>query len=309
MNLITKIVKRDGRSVDFNLEKITDAIFKAAQAIGGTDYEAAKELANKVCAYLEEELGETAPTVEHVQDTVERVLIDSGHARTAKEFILYRAERTRVREMNTKLMKIYEDLTFKSAKDNDVKRENANIDGDTAMGTMLKYGSEGAKQFYDMYILNPKHAKAHREGDIHIHDMDFLTLTTTCCQIDLVSLFKGGFSTGHGYLREPNDIASYSALACIAIQSNQNDQHGGQSVPNFDYGMAPGVKKTYKKRYRQNLARAIELLCEEENPVEIANEICDKAEETSSLSIISFVSIHSCLSRWLASRPAGVMVQ
>ena len=279
--MITKIVKRDGRSVDFNLEKITDAIFKAAQAIGGTDYEAAKELANKVCAYLEEELGETAPTVEHVQDTVERVLIDSGHARTAKEFILYRAERTRVREMNTKLMKIYEDLTFKSAKDNDVKRENANIDGDTAMGTMLKYGSEGAKQFYDMYILNPKHAKAHREGDIHIHDMDFLTLTTTCCQIDLVSLFKGGFSTGHGYLREPNDIASYSALACIAIQSNQNDQHGGQSVPNFDYGMAPGVKKTYKKRYRQNLARAIELLCEEENPVEIANEICDKAEEAS----------------------------
>ena len=279
--MITKIVKRDGRSVDFNLEKITDAIFKAAQAIGGTDYEAAKELANKVCAYLEEELGETAPTVEHVQDTVERVLIDSGHARTAKEFILYRAERTRVREMNTKLMKIYEDLTFKSAKDNDVKRENANIDGDTAMGTMLKYGSEGAKQFYDMYILNPKHAKAHREGDIHIHDMDFLTLTTTCCQIDLVSLFKGGFSTGHGYLREPNDIASYSALACIAIQSNQNDQHGGQSVPNFDYGMAPGVKKTYKKRYRQNLARAIELLCEEENPVEIANEICDKAEESS----------------------------
>ncbi len=211
-------------------------------------------------------------------------MIENGHARTAKEFILYRAERTRHREMNTKLMKIYEDLTFKSAKDNDVKRENANIDGDTAMGTMLKYGSEGAKQFYKMYILNPKHAKAHEDGDIHIHDLDFLTLTTTCCQIDLVKLFKGGFSTGHGYLREPNDIASYSALACIAIQSNQNDQHGGQSVPNFDYGMAPGVKKTYVKLYRQNLARAIELLAEVDDideTVATASEIIEKAKEIS----------------------------
>ena len=181
-------------------------------------------------------------------------------------------------------MKIYEDLTFKSAKDNDVKRENANIDGDTAMGTMLKYGSEGAKQFYKMYILNPKHAKAHEDGDIHIHDLDFLTLTTTCCQIDLVKLFKGGFSTGHGYLREPNDIASYSALACIAIQSNQNDQHGGQSVPNFDYGMAPGVKKTYVKLYRQNLARAIELLAEVDDideTVATESEIIEKAKEIS----------------------------
>lgn len=121
------------------------------------------------------------------------MLIENGHARTAKEYILYRAERTRVREMNTKLMKIYEDLTFKSAKDNDVKRENANIDGDTAMGTMLKYGSEGAKQFNEMYILDPKYSKAHRDGDIHIHDLDFFTLTTTCCQIDLVSLLKAVF--------------------------------------------------------------------------------------------------------------------
>lgn len=278
--MITKIVKRDGRSVDFDIDKIIQAIYKAAQAIGGTDYEAAKVLAEKVCEYLEAEQGDT-PSVEQVQDTVEKVLIDNGHARTAKEFILYRAERTRVRDMNTKLMKIYEDLTFKSAKDNDVKRENANIDGDTAMGTMLKYGSEGAKQFYHMYILNPKHSKAHLNGDIHIHDLDFFTLTTTCCQIDLLGLFKNGFSTGHGFLREPNDIASYSALACIAIQSNQNDQHGGQSVPNFDFSMAPGVAKTYRKRYRQNLERAIELLADCEDAKTVALEIADLAEEKS----------------------------
>ena len=214
--MITKIKKRDGRTANFDLEKITQAIYMAAQAIGGTDYETAEALAKEVLATLEKN-GVTEPTVEQVQDTVEKVLIENGHARTAKEFILYRAERTRVRDMNTKLMKIYEDLTFKAAKDNDVKRENANIDGDTAMGTMLKYGSEGAKQFYHMYILNPKHSKAHLDGDIHIHDLDFITLTTTCCQIDLLKLFKGGFSTGHGYLREPNDIQSYSALACIAF--------------------------------------------------------------------------------------------
>ena len=277
--MITKIVKRDGRKVEFDIRKIADAIFQAAQAIGGNDYEESTALAVQVCNYIENELHSTEPTVEQVQDVVEKILIENGHARTAKEYILYRSERTKIREMNTKLMKIYEDLTFKSAKDNDIKRENANIDGDTAMGTMLKYGSEGAKQFYEMYILNPKHAKAHNNGDIHIHDLDFLTLTTTCCQIDLVKLFDGGFCTGHGFLREPNDIASYSALACIAIQSNQNDQHGGQSVPNFDYAMSKGVAKTYRKLYRQNLTRAVELLVDDENGAEAVKSICDKAEE------------------------------
>ena len=114
-------------------------------------------------------------------------------------------------------------------------------------------------------MLNPKHSEAHRNGDIHIHDLDFYTLTTTCCQIDLLKLFEGGFSTGHGVLREPNSIASYASLACIAIQSNQNDQHGGQSIPNFDYSMAPGVAKTYKKRYRSNLASLIEVMDSEEH--------------------------------------------
>ena len=261
--MITKIKKRDGREVPFNIEKISNAIFKAAKAAGGQDYDMAVALSEEVAEILERDYIHKVPEVEEIQDIVEKVLIESGHARTAKEYILYRAERNRVREMNTRLMKVYEDLTFKDAKDNDLKRENANIDGDTAMGTMLKFGSEGAKQFYDLFILKPEHSKAHKEGDIHIHDLDFLMLTTTCCQIDIVKLFKGGFCTGHGFLREPNDIQSYAALACIAIQSNQNDQHGGQSIPNFDYGMAPGVKKTYVKLYRVNLLKAFELLTED----------------------------------------------
>ncbi len=259
--MLTRIQKRDGRTVPFNIEKIADAIYKAARAVGGNDYNEASALAEKVCEYLEQTIPQGEfPTVEVVQDAVEKTLVENGHAKTAKAYILYRADRTRVREMNTGLMKIYEDLTFKAARDCDIKRENANIDGDTAMGTMLKYGSEGAKQFNEMYVLAPEHSKAHLEGDIHIHDLDFLTLTTTCCQIDLIKLFKNGFSTGHGILREPNEIGSYSALACIAIQSNQNDQHGGQSIPNFDYAMAGGVKKTYKHRYTQNIIRAIELI-------------------------------------------------
>lgn len=280
--MIIKIKKRDGRNVTFNIEKIANAIYKAAQSVGGSDYEEALELSGKVVDMLmTSDL--TSPTVEQIQDCVEKVLIEEGHAATAKAYILYRSTRTRAREMNTRLMKVYEDLTFKSAKDSDLKRENANIDGDTAMGTMLKYGSVGAKEFYEMYVLDPKHAKAHAEGDIHIHDMDFYTLTTTCCQIDLRKLYKNGFSTGHGYLRTPNDISSYAALACIAIQSNQNDQHGGQSIPKFDYDMADGVKKTFKHRYRDNIHRALALLANVTDSMDIAKKIAENIEKEKGL--------------------------
>lgn len=283
MNQIQAIIKRDGRRASFNIDKIADAIYKAAQVLGGNDREMALYLARQVELYLTEVKKKDTPTVEEIQDAVEKILIENGHARTAKEFILYRAERTRVREMNMRLMKIFEDLTFKDASENDIKRENANIDGDTAMGTMLKYGSEGAKQFYEMFVLNPAHSTAHAAGDIHIHDLDFLTLTTTCCQIDIQKLFKGGFSTGHGYLREPNDIQSYSALACIAIQSNQNDQHGGQSIPNFDYGMADGVKKSYKKLYWTNLGKMINLLYDVEDGLEKVRAMGKTIEEETGL--------------------------
>ncbi|MCM1299531.1 MAG: anaerobic ribonucleoside triphosphate reductase [Firmicutes bacterium] len=273
--MITKIQKRDGRTVPFSLDKITEAIYKAAIAVGGSDHQSAEALAEKVCEMLEKQNFSSAnpPSVEQVQDAVEKVLVENGHARTAKAYILYRADRTRIREMNTGLMKIYEDLTFKPAIESDMKRENANIDGDTAMGTMLKYGSEGAKQFNEMYVLPPEQSKAHIDGDIHIHDLDFFTLTTTCCQIDLIKLFKNGFSTGHGILREPNNIGSYSALACIAIQSNQNDQHGGQSIPNFDYAMAEGVKKTYKQLYRKNVIRGVGFEMGRTDPEEIEKSV------------------------------------
>ena len=242
-----KVIKRDGRKVRFNKKKIFLAISKAFDSLNQENPELIDEITNEVEQVLDEKFGHTIPKVEDIQDTIEQVLIKHNEAEVAKAFILYRAERTRFRESRTNLMYTLRDITFKDAKDNDVKRENANIDGDTAMGCMLRYGSEAAKEFYLSNVIDPRFAKAHREGDIHIHDMDFYTLTLTCCQIDILELFKNGFSTGHGFLREPQSIRSYASLACIAIQANQNDQHGGQSIPNFDYGMAPGVVKTYKK--------------------------------------------------------------
>lgn len=262
--MIENIRKRDGRLVPFELDKIAGAIYKAFEASDGkyqlkTALNIAKIVENKL-----EKKKSALPTVELVQDTVEEVLIEQGYVRVAKAYILYRANRTRERDMRSRLMKTFEEITFADSKDSDLKRENANVNADAPMGTMLKYGAEAAKQFNEMFVLNPKHARAHINGDIHIHDMDFLTLTTTCCQIDIVKLFKNGFSTGHGVLREPNSISVYAALACIAIQSNQNDQHGGQAIPNFDYGMAPGVAKSYIKHFYYNLGRAISLLTKQD---------------------------------------------
>ncbi|MDR1209812.1 MAG: anaerobic ribonucleoside triphosphate reductase [Clostridiales bacterium] len=259
--MLTAIYKRDGRQAPFNLEKISNAIRKSFLVSGAGDAEQALSLAARVAEIADGRVFARAhPSVEEIQDIVERVLIDADLADAAKRYILYRAERTRAREMNTRIMKTYEEITARPSAESDIKRDNANIDGDTAMGVMLKYGSEGAKIFNEMYILKPEHAAAHNAGDIHIHDFDFYTLTTTCCQIDAQKLFRGGFSTGHGFLREPNSISSYAALACIAVQSNQNDQHGGQSIPNFDYAMADGVRKTFAKRYRRSLIHALEIV-------------------------------------------------
>lgn len=275
---IKEIVKRDGRHAVFNKIKIADAVRKAFDACG--EYKSENyclDIADSVLQAAVERI-HTDPTVEQIQDLVEEELINRHHYKVAKAFIIYRAERNRIREKNTRLMKIFQDITFSEAKDSDLKRENANVNGDTAMGTMLKYGSEGAKQFYQMYVLKPEHSEAHKNGDIHIHDLDFLTMTTTCTQIDLISLFKDGFNTGHGILREPNDISSYSALACIAIQSNQNDQHGGQSIPNFDYALGLGVRKSFIKRYKNLMARDLEILCEIENTDELIDEIYSKLD-------------------------------
>ena len=256
--MIQSIIKRDGRVVLYDQNKIAAAILKAMEASREGDAADAARVANDVQRELEREFKNTSPNIEAIQDKVEKQLMNHGFSDTAKAYILYRANRTRAREANTTLMKTIDEIASVDARISDLKRDNANIDGNTAMGAMLQIGAAGAKAYNEMYLLRPEHAKAYREGAIHIHDFDFYSLTTTCCQIDILKLFHGGFSTGHGYLREPQSIESYAALAAIAIQSNQNDQHGGQSIPNFDYGMAEGVAKTYAKAYRQMLCEAVE---------------------------------------------------
>lgn len=249
-----EIKKRNGTLVVFDALKIRNAIHKANQAIQDEPME--EEALDALTARVSNGFkGNIIPTVEEVQDVVEKTLIGANYAKTAKAYILYRAEHAKIRQAEGDLMNIYQQITYQGAKDVDLKRENANIDADTAMGMMLKYGSEGSKYFINNYILPKDIAAAHINGDIHIHDEDFYMLTETCCQIDLLKLFQGGFSTGHGNLREPTDIISYAALACIAIQANQNEMHGGQSVPNFDYSMAPGVRKTFQRSYFKELIR------------------------------------------------------
>jgi ribonucleoside-triphosphate reductase len=252
-----EIQKRNGDIVAFDSVKILDAMRQANKVVDGENMTPTDLL------FLTEKVCECIPgdqcSVEEVQDYVEQTLIRFGYGKTAKAYILYRAEHTKIRNTESDLMEIYQRLTYSHAKDEDIKRENANIDADTAMGTMLKYGSEGSKYFIDNYVLPKDIAAAHINGEIHIHDKDFYMLTETCCQIDLIKLFKDGFSTGHGNLREPNSIQSYSALACIAIQANQNEMHGGQSIPNFDYAMADGVRKTYKKKYRHIMKQYLQI--------------------------------------------------
>ena len=260
--MVDVVVKRDGRRMVFDKEKIKGALFKAFKASNYANLEETDAILKRILVLINEQYKKEI-TVEEVQNIVEDVLLELGYQDIAKRYIIYRNERTKMREMNTSLMRTFCSMTFDDEEGNNLKRENANVNGETAMGMMLKYGSEGAKDFYKKFILDKRYAKAHDDGYIHIHDLDFYNFTTTCCQIDLTKLFKGGFSVSEGFLREPNSIQTYASLACIAIQSNQNDQHGGQSICNFDFDMAEGVKKTYYKHYKRNLQKAISLYDED----------------------------------------------
>jgi ribonucleoside-triphosphate reductase len=235
--IFQSIQKRDGRVVDFELEKITDAIFKAAQAVGGDDMQTAHHLAAMVVDYLAREMKLALPSVEEVQDAVEKVLIENGHARTAKAYILYRDHRTRIREGKTELMDAVGEILVET------NRENANV-GNSPSAKMLQIASAASRQYYLSRLIPDNIAQAHRGGEIHIHDLDFYAKTLTCVQIPLGRLLHSGFNTGHGYIRPPRRPASAAALAAILLQSSQNDMHGGQSFAFFDRDLADFVAGT-----------------------------------------------------------------
>ncbi len=271
------VIKRNGKKVPFDETKIALAIKKGFDSVEIDDGEDEKlrkydskdiqKVYQAVLKKIEKEAKKTDKfQIEQIQDFIEEELSSKGYDDVYKSFSEYRERRTQSRQSffddkkTHKFLKSLENLGLKSANEEDAKRENANIDGNSPMGTMLQYGSTVSREFAKAYLMKPEFAKMHDEGEIHIHDMDFLAMgTTTCCQIDLARLFKNGFDTGHGYVRPPQDISTYSSLAAIVIQANQNDQHGGQSIPALDYYLAPGVLKTFKKQFKQTVYDFLDL--------------------------------------------------
>ena len=271
------VIKRNGKKVPFDETKIALAIKKGFDSVSvdnGEDEKLRKydskdiqKVYQAVLKKIEKEAKKTDKfQIEQIQDFIEEELSSKGYEDVYKSFSEYRERRAQSRQSffddkkTHKFLKSLENLGLKSANEEDAKRENANIDGNSPMGTMLQYGSTVSREFAKAYLMKPEYAKMHDEGEIHIHDMDFLAMgTTTCCQIDLSRLFKNGFDTGHGYVRPPQDISTYSSLAAIVIQANQNDQHGGQSIPALDYYLAPGVLKTFKKQFKQTIYDFLDL--------------------------------------------------
>ncbi len=272
------VIKRNGKKVPFDETKIALAIkkgFDSVEVDDGEDERTPRKYDTKdiqkvyqaVLKKIEKASKDTDKfKIEQIQDLIEEELSAKGYQDVYKSFSEYRERRAQSRKSffddkkTHKFLKSLENLGLKSANEEDAKRENANIDGNSPMGTMLQYGSTVSREFAKAYLMKPEFAKMHDEGEIHIHDMDFLAMgTTTCCQIDLAKLFKNGFDTGHGYVRPPQDISTYGSLAAIVIQANQNDQHGGQSIPALDYYLAPGVLKTFKKQFKQTIYDFLDL--------------------------------------------------
>ncbi len=274
-----KVVKRDGSHVPFDSTKIRNAIYKAILA-SHTQEELKERFSNEILDDITNQVVEkcqdimditstqlkdlnkdnekvfdtsVAISINGIQDIVEKTLIRNGFADTAKAYIVYRAKRDDIRNSRDSINKAISDVLMCDSKDSDTKRENGNINGDTPMGTMLQVASSVSKNFYLNNMMSKDIAKAETDGYIHIHDLDFYKLTLTCVQMDCEKLFKGGFNTGKGQIREPNSITSYASLAAVAIQAEQNFQHGGISIPNFDFAMAPGIYKSFRKAWKTNI--------------------------------------------------------
>lgn len=285
------VTKRSGDTVSYDRAKIFNAISGANRDATTAADKLQPEDVERVTVSVELAIAEKdGINVEEIQDQVEKSLMEQGFFDVAKQFIVYREKHAQRRNAQKKLMDTYRDIFFADSVDVDFKRDNANINTDASMGIMLKLGAEGAKHFVDNYVLPEEFAVADRENWIHIHDKDFSLITLNCCQIDLLKLFHGGFSTGHGFLREPNSIRSYASLACIAIQSNQNDMFGGQSINAFDYAMAEGIRKSFKKSVAAEVARCCDF-CGIEPVGEVDYGVCTYAEGENAAAVENLTAV------------------
>mgnify|MGYP004456175581 FL=1 len=254
------VVKRDGKKVDFNKAKIAVAIKKGFDSIkleNGENKYTEKDInivLNKVLTKIEKENPEKIK-IEEIQDMIELALKEEKYEDVYESFSTYRERRNQSRKLffdekkQHKFLKAIENLGMNHTMHDEEANETC-----TAMGTMLSYGQTISNEFSKAYLIKRKFVDLHESGELYIHDLEYYPMgTSTTCHIDLDKLFKDGFSTGYGFLREPNNIMTYSILSAIAIQANQNDQHGGQSIPQLDYYFAPGVVKTFKKEFKQTV--------------------------------------------------------
>ncbi len=239
----THIRKRDDRIEPFNETKITNAIFKAAQSVGGEDRQTAMEVTLEVIKELNKKPSDYIYSVEEIQDVVEKTLIERGHAKTAKAYILYRSKRSMIREGRTELMDAVEDIL------RETNRDNANV-GNSPSAKVLQISEAASKNYYLKRVVPPAEAEAHIDGDIYIHDLSWYGKTMTCLQIPLDKMLANGFNNGHGHIRPPKGIKTAAALAAIILQSNQNDMHGGQSFAYFDRDMGVYVNKEFERQKR-----------------------------------------------------------
>ncbi len=254
------IAKRDGAQESFSIAKIERAIAKAYRADGIDDETAVKQIAGEVAAAIDK----SEISVEEIQDLVERHLMRRNPS-VAKRFIIYREWRTKEREKRTSMKQVMDGIV--AVEKNDVNLSNANMSSHTPAGQMMTFASEVTKDYAYKYLVGVRYGRAHREGDIHIHDLDYYpTKTTTCVQYDLEDIFNRGFHTKNGTVRTPQSIQSYATLATIVFQTNQNEQHGGQAIPAFDHFMAPGVLKSFRKHLETAIDFILRLHGESDHP-------------------------------------------
>ena len=236
------IIKRDGKREDFSISKIKNAITKAFSASGITEEQ---QLVADITMNVISRFSNPTITVEEIQDLVEKELM-KVRPEVAKKYIIYREWRNTERDKKTQMKHVMDGIV--AIDKNDVNLSNANMSSHTPAGQMMTFASEVTKDYTYKYLLPKRFAEAHQLGDIHIHDLDYYpTKTTTCIQYDMDDLFERGFRTKNGSIRTPQSIQSYATLATIIFQTNQNEQHGGQAIPAFDFFMAKGVSKSFRK--------------------------------------------------------------
>lgn len=245
---MTVVLKRDGSAVDFDSQKIVNAIYKAMEKTeAGLDQELAQKIAQKIVSKLEKNSTEKIE-VESIQDMVEENLMRSSRKDVAREYIRYRRQRDIARQSKVKVM--FEEII--NVKATEVTRENANMNSDTPAGMMMKFASETTKNFVDNYLLSPDVKEAVDMNLIHVHDKDYYpTKSLTCLQHPLDVIFKGGFRAGHGELRAPKRIETAATQACVSMETVQNEMHGGQAIPAFDFYLAPFVRMAYVEELKK----------------------------------------------------------